>query len=228
MTSRRARVLRSLLAAGVVIWAFVVTYAVAHLPSDVGLRTTVEAQVHRSGVSHPVTAVLLNFRAYDTLLEIGVMLLAVLGAWSLRAPAFVAPSPLPPSPALRALVQLIVPVMVLSVGYLLWRGAHAPGGAFQAGAVFAAALVLLFLAEGLRLPVALGGHHRALLSVGFVVFLAVGLWPLLSGALFLEYPAAHAKRLILLVESILTVSIGVVLALLFVGSRPAADERKRP
>ncbi len=31
-----------------------------------------------SGVEHPVTAVLLNFRGYDTLLEIAVLLLALL------------------------------------------------------------------------------------------------------------------------------------------------------
>jgi multisubunit Na+/H+ antiporter MnhB subunit len=37
-----------------------------------------------SGVDHPVTAVLLNFRSYDTLLEIAVLLLAVVVALALR------------------------------------------------------------------------------------------------------------------------------------------------
>ena len=35
-----------------------------------------------SGVDNPVTAVLLNFRGYDTLLEIGVLLLAAVGVLS--------------------------------------------------------------------------------------------------------------------------------------------------
>ncbi|MGD9289220.1 MAG: hypothetical protein PVG74_16510, partial [Desulfobacterales bacterium] len=35
-----------------------------------------------SGVENPVTAVLLNFRGYDTLLEIGVLLLAAVGVLS--------------------------------------------------------------------------------------------------------------------------------------------------
>lgn len=221
--------LHALLVMGVITWTFIVGYAVVQLPSDVGLRAAVEAQLPRSGVSHPVTAVLLNFRAYDTLLEVGVLLLAVLGAWSLRAPTTAPTVPLPPSTVLRAMVQIIVPVMVLSAGYLLWRGSHAPGGAFQGGAVFAAALVLLFLASGLRLPVALRGIHRVLVSAGLVLFLAVAVWPLARNAMLLQYPPAHAKALILLVESALTVSIGVILALLFVGSRPGdkADDAGR-
>lgn len=217
-------VLRALLAVGVIAWAVVVAYAVLQLPAGPGLYAAVETQLARSGVSHPVTAVLLNFRAYDTLLEVGVLLLAVMGAWSLRGPIAARRAPLPPSTVLRALVQVIVPVMVLSSGYLLWRGSHAPGGAFQGGAVLAAALVLLVLAAGLRLPVALHGLHRLLLSAGFVVFLAVGLWPLARGAVLLQYPPGQAKTLILLVESLLTLSIGAILALLFVGSRPADDE----
>jgi len=41
----------------------------------VDLRTAVAANMTASGVEHPVTAVLLNFRGYDTLLEIAVLLL---------------------------------------------------------------------------------------------------------------------------------------------------------
>ena len=40
-----------------------------------------------SGVRNPVTAVLLNFRGYDTLLEMGVLLVALLGVWSLGTAA---------------------------------------------------------------------------------------------------------------------------------------------
>ena len=36
-----------------------------------GLEAVVEQYIDNSGVSNPVTAVLLNFRSYDTLLEIG-------------------------------------------------------------------------------------------------------------------------------------------------------------
>ena len=57
---------------------------VLSLPPDaVGLSAQVAANLETSGVSNPVTAVLLNFRGYDTLLEMVVLLLALLGVWSL-------------------------------------------------------------------------------------------------------------------------------------------------
>ena len=48
-----------------------------------GVRELVMEELSASGVSNPVTAVLLNFRGYDTLLEMAVLLVAVVGAWSL-------------------------------------------------------------------------------------------------------------------------------------------------
>ena len=47
-----------------------------------GLSAAVAERISESGVSHPVTAVLLNFRGYDTLLELVVLLLALMGTWS--------------------------------------------------------------------------------------------------------------------------------------------------
>ena len=113
-------------------------YAVWTLPSDgAGLGNDVAANLDRSGVSNPVTAVLLNFRGYDTLLEVMVLLLALLGAWSLglSSPRREAA----PGLVLDTLSRLLVPLLILVAAYLLWVGAHAPGGAFQAGAVLAAA-----------------------------------------------------------------------------------------
>ena len=61
------------------------SWAVLSLPaSPTGLTTESLAKLPESGVTNPVTAVLLNYRGYDTLLEVGVLLLAVVGVWSLR------------------------------------------------------------------------------------------------------------------------------------------------
>ena len=49
-----------------------------------GLAPLVEAYLAESGVRHPVTAVLLNYRGYDTLLEIAVLQAAVLGVLAFR------------------------------------------------------------------------------------------------------------------------------------------------
>ncbi len=193
--------------------------ALLSLPEQApGLKDEVAGQLAGSGVSHPVTAVLLNFRGYDTLLEMAVLLLALIAVWSLS------PTPslplLAPGMVLDRLVRLYVPLMFLVAGYLLWNGAHAPGGAFQAGAVLAAAGVLLLLA-GRRLPASMTGWPLRLgIILGVAVFSAVAAtlsWHL--GAL-LSYPPASAGSLILLIETAATLSIGVTLAALFLGESP--------
>jgi multisubunit Na+/H+ antiporter MnhB subunit len=180
----------------------------------VDLRSPVMAQLAASGVSHPVTAVLLNYRGYDTLLEIAVLLLALLAILAVLGDTPAAPSPQAAHPVLQTLARLAVPLMIVVAIYLLWAGAFRPGGAFQAGAVLAAAGVLLHLAgliPGWNLPRL---HLRFGLAAGFMVFLAVAAALLMQGAL-LKYPPAMAGGLILLIESGLTISLGLILAGLF-------------
>jgi multisubunit Na+/H+ antiporter MnhB subunit len=181
--------------------------AAHHLPA------LVAANLAHSGVEHPVTAVLLNFRGWDTLLEVAVLLLALLTLLTLsggEAPALVDAT----DPLLQGLARQALPLIVLTAGYLLWAGAHRPGGAFQAGAVLAAGAVLLQLA-GL-LPAWVGPRRllRLGLVLGFLVFLGVAAALLGEGAM-LRYPPALAGGLILLVEAGLTLSLGLILAGLF-------------
>ncbi len=200
-------------------------YAVLSLPSLApGLSEQVALKLETSGVSNPVTAVLLNFRAYDTLLELGVLLLALLGVWSLGGiPGRCEPSP---GPVLDTLSRLLVPLLILVAGYLLWVGAHAPGGAFQAGSVLGAAGVLLLLAgwrPGARFA---GLPLRITLVAGLGVFVGVGVVLMLVGGRFLEYPPPFAAALILLIEAAATLSIGLTLAALFLGDRPETGARR--
>lgn len=212
-TLRRALVL--FLCAGFVLAAGT---AVLRLPEPpVRLAGSVAAAMPHSGVTHPVTAVLLNFRGYDTLLEIAVLLLALLGVLTVGGNGEAAGRRLsaPPQPLLQSMARLLSPLMVLVAGYLLWAGSHRPGGAFQAGAVLAAWIVLLYLAGLLpALPSPPGTLARTGLSGGFLVFLAVAAFPLASGAL-LQYPPAAAGALILLIEAGLTLSLGLILAGVF-------------
>lgn len=190
------------------------------------LPEQVAAQLDASGVSHPVTAVLLNFRGYDTLLEIAVLLLALLGvlsAGSGESRQLAPPHPHRDPPLLPWLTRLLVPLMLLAAGYLLWAGAHRPGGAFQAGAVVAAAGVLLHLSHLVPTIGAPGFRLRAGLTFGFLVFLAVAAAVMLQGTL-LQYPQAWAKALILGVEAGLTLSIGLILASLFLSLSGSGKE----
>lgn len=186
-------------------------------PANWRLGTEVFANLEVSGASNPVTAVLLNFRAWDTLLELAVLLAAILGIKALGKPeaAYVGAA------AFRDLAVWLTPLLVLMAGYILWAGAHSPGGAFQAGALLAGAGIILRLAglphSGLPQHV---GLLRLGLALGTAVFLLVGLGVMLTGNALLEYPQAQAKWWILLIETAATLSIGMTLTLAFIGGTP--------
>lgn len=190
-------------------------------PPAVNLPAAVAANLGQSGVEHPVTAVLLNFRGYDTLLEVAVMLIALLGVMAVARPTPTAQDQDGANPVLQTLARLLAPLLALAAGYLLWAGGHRPGGAFQAAALLAGAVVLLRLA-GL-LPAWPRPHWVMRLGVvaGFFVFLGVAV--LGQGAL-LAYPPNLAGGLILLIEAGLTISLGLILAGLYLAF--AADRGK--
>ncbi len=205
-----------------------VLWGVLSLPPDVtGQRQAVTERLADAGVSHPVTAVLLNFRGYDTLLELAVLLLVLLAVWSLGK----APEDLrglsPPGPVLLTAVSVLVPLLVVVAAYLLWIGAYAPGGAFHAGAVLAAAGVLLVLG-GWSPPPSWERPARAGLVIGPLTFVAVAALVMLAGGGMLQYPRAWSTTLILLVEAAATVSVALTLACLYLGGQPAAWIRKSP
>lgn len=181
----------------------------------VDLPAAVAAHMSESGVAHPVTAVLLNFRGYDTLLEIGVLLLALIVVLAHAREEDAAAAGTPRADlVLQTLARVAVPLMILAGVYLLWAGAFRPGGAFQGGAVLGAAAVLLHLAGLAPAWDAPARRLRSGLAAGFLVFLAVAGGLLASGAL-LQYPPAWAGALILLIEASLTVSLALILAGLF-------------
>ncbi|MBK1617286.1 hypothetical protein CKO42_02225 [Lamprobacter modestohalophilus] len=183
-----------------------------------GLSNLVDARLDEAGVAYPVTAVLLNFRGYDTLLELAVLLLALIGVWSLSTAPHLGDEE--PEPALAALSRLLAPLMILVAAYLVWVGAYAPGGAFQAGSVLGAAGVLLRL-SGWRLSLsATGWPLRLVLVLGVAVFAFIGLAVIGFGQPLLGYPQGWAKPAILTIELAATLSIGAILAALFIGGRP--------
>ena len=183
-----------------------------------------------SGVENPVTAVLLNFRGYDTLLEIGVLLLAAVGILSV-VPSTVVRADSSPSPILVLFLRLMLPFIILVSGYILWIGKYSPGGAFQAGAVLAAGGILLATAAD-RFDLSASKAMPWATVIGLLVFLLVALAAMILGGNFLQYPVPLAGTLILVIEAAATLSIAAVLVSLFVGVKsdgdgPAPDEDRR-
>ncbi len=195
-------------------------WAIFALPANpIGLTAIALHHLPASGVTNPVTAALLNYRAYDTLLEVGVLLLALVAVWSLRVgewPDLEQPS----RPLLRSMLRLVLPMLVLAAVYLLWIGAFAPGGAFQGGALLGGALVLGLLGGIVGRPSRNAVLWRVGLVAGVLVFIgAAGIAGLLTGQL-LRYPAGQGGIWILMIEAAALISIGLALGLLYLGGRP--------
>jgi multisubunit Na+/H+ antiporter MnhB subunit len=204
--------------AGIFSWAYIDAFTAA---DPARLNVLVADNLQASGVSNPVTAVLLNFRAYDTLLELAVLLAAMLGIAAL-APARQAYHS--PGTLFVGLVDWLVPSLIVTGAYLLWTGSHAPGGAFQAGALLAAAGVLLRLAGIGQAGLPVSFILRVTTVAGVAVFTTVGLIAMLLGGSFLEFPSAWAGSLILLIETMAMFSIAVILVVAFLGGRPESWE----
>jgi multisubunit Na+/H+ antiporter MnhB subunit len=199
-------------------WAYL--HALSLGPHD-GLPRAIAANLEASGVSNPVTAVLLNFRAWDTLLELAVLLTAALGILALGRER---PGYQPAGMVFEGLIRWLVPLLILTAGYLLWVGAHAPGGAFQAGATLAAAGVVLRLAGRHRIGLPAGIRLRLLMAAGAGMVLLVGLALMLTGRPFLGYPPTQAGLLILLIETAAMLAIAATLVLAFAGGRPQTNQ----
>lgn len=194
---------------------------VAHQLPRPGLTDDVAIELHLTGVSHTITAVLLNLRAFDTLLEVAVMLTAVVLVWSL-GPSRHPFAPATTLPGLPAMTRLLHPVFLLVPAYLLWRGSQGPGGAFPAGAVLGAGGVLLLLADAVpwmhlteRQPLL-----RRLLVAGLAMFLSVALLGLVLTGTFFAIPLVLAETLILIMEVATALSIALMLMAFYLYGEP--------
>jgi multisubunit Na+/H+ antiporter MnhB subunit len=186
------------------------------------LAPPVMSNLADSGLGNPVTGVLFVYRSLDTLMEKVVVLLALLGVWSLAPDRLWGGVPgLPlypePNPTLTLLVQILTPIGFVVGVYLCWTGADHPGGAFQGGAVLAAMWILV-MTSGMRpVPPIRQTSMRLLAVAGPLTFFVIGLAGTVLAGAFLAYPAGFAKPLIIAVEIALTLSIGVTLGLLAAG-----------
>lgn len=210
----------------VVMVTLAIGVAIHSLPeASEGLTETVDDAMPRAGVTNKVTAVLMNFRAFDTLLEVTVLVTAVLGVLLMtNAPlTFGSAHREVRNAVLTSFTHVVSPLIVVTGGYLLWVGSHEPGGAFQAGALLAGLGVLLSLC-GISPPSWYSeSYQRVAIIAGLAAFVAAGGATVATGRLFLEYPAEHAKSFIVAIETASTISIGAILYALFVSAMPEAN-----
>lgn len=90
---------------------------------------------------------------------------------------------------LRIASKIFIPFILLFALYVQFHGEIGPGGAFQAGVIFASAFILYTLVYGLDtaqrvLPLAFA---QGLAALGVLIFSGTGVVALLRGGNFLDY-----------------------------------------
>ncbi|MDI6689389.1 MAG: MnhB domain-containing protein [Actinomycetota bacterium] len=143
-----------------------------------------------------VTAVILNYRGYDTMGEVTVIFTAFCGVLALlmREKAKTSFSVMDVSPVKSSLIvytilRIIFPFILLFAIYIIAFGASSPGGGFQGGTIMAAAFIIYALVFGLlvgmrRIPLSL---RVSIEGIAPFTFFIVGLIGLLSGLNFLSF-----------------------------------------
>ncbi len=153
-------------------------------------------------VPNLVTAVLADYRGFDTMLETAVVFvggIAILGILSKRRRKRPLKKRLSLSKAtlgdtepdliIRTTTRLLLPAIQLFALYVIAHGHHSPGGGFQGGVIFAASLILVALCFSLKNAM-LKASERLLLAmanVGIYIYAGVGLLCLFSLGNFLDY-----------------------------------------
>ena len=187
------------------------------------LAPDVAAAMEVTGVGNPITAVLLAFRAIDTLLEAIVLLFALIGVWSLAPDDSWNGRPgvreaTDPNGILAYAARVLAPLGIVIGTYIFWIGADHPGGKFQGATIMAAMWLLVMMAGLTDAPPIDRPWLRGLLVAGPLAFIAVGVVGMATAGAFLAYPPSVAKPLILVVEFALMPTLTLILGLMLLGA----------
>jgi multicomponent Na+:H+ antiporter subunit B len=138
----------------------------------------------QTGAGNFVTAVVLGFRGFDTLLELTILFTAATAAGLvLGKPRADAPRDPDAGFILQAGADLLFPLLLVVGLYIILHGHLTPGGGFQGGVVLAAAFFIPILAR----PGSTLDHHAVSLIEGLAgaTFIFIGLLAMLGGQAFL-------------------------------------------
>lgn len=123
---------------------------------------------------------------------------------------------------LSIVAKFLIPLVLLFAFYVQFHGDFGPGGGFQAGVIFAAAVILHLLVFGHAaterfIPVAV---LRVCAALGVLIYGGVGVASLLMGGRYLDYGVLADNAIagqhlgILLVEAGVGITVAAVMILL--------------
>ena len=127
------------------------------------------------------------------------------------------------NPILRIVAKFLIPLIILFALYVQFHGDFGPGGGFQAGVIFSAALILYALVFGLDAAEKIIPPHilRLLASAGVVLYASVGVVSLFLGANYLDYSVLGSTQIkgqhlgILLVELGVGMTVTAIMLIIF-------------
>lgn len=156
-------------------------------------------------VPNIVTAVLADYRGYDTMFETVVIFAAGIAIYSILR-GFSGPvTPSHPMAVdtsidgdhqriiIATTCRIIIPVIQLFALYVVAHGHHSPGGGFQGGVILGASFILMALAKDLGTALGRFSEKRylALGSVGIMIYAGFGLLCMALERDFLDYEILH-------------------------------------
>jgi multicomponent Na+:H+ antiporter subunit B len=147
-------------------------------------------------VPNMVTAVLADYRGFDTMFETvvvfiaGMAVLAILknsGTKKSGAREFEVDAE--PDIIVTNTVRLLVPVIQIFAFYVLAHGHVSPGGGFQGGVVMGASFILIALSWDLETALARFPLDRCTIvaGAGIILYAGIGLLSMFLGGEFLDY-----------------------------------------
>ena len=178
------------------------------------VQTLAVKQLSDTGVTNIVTAVLLNYRAYDTFIEFSVFLCVAIAVLPYILDTPVLTHSLQAESQVLLIAKAFIPLTIIMAGYLLWIGSTKPGGAFQAAALLAGCLVLLSLAN-IQLIDFAKLRYRLLMSAGAIAFIVSIFLMYFESQIFIKFPGEIASAIILAIEFFATFAIALILFLCF-------------
>ena len=186
-----------------------------------------------AGTKNIVTAVVLNYRGYDTMGEVAIFSAALAGIFAVlgmgrrkTGRALVDESPVKFSFVSRTAAVLLIPLMIVFSIYVILYGEDLPGGGFQGGAAIGAAAMLFATAFGFpRAQERMPRDMRTILeSAAVAAFFLIGTAGVIGGTNFLTYalPALSPeiqgplrREMLLVLEFAIGIMVGLTCTSIF-------------
>lgn len=211
----------------------------------------IERAMADTSVPNVVTAVLADYRGFDTMFETAVIFSAGLACFFLlRLPKHDAPEAaifrhmptgitlriekggqlpresdefqridsqwVPYDLVIEVTSRILVPFIQLFALYVVAHGHHSPGGGFQGGVIFGAAIILYAISNTLRQTIR-RFHEKlsaVLCTIGVMLYAGTGIFCMLAGGNFLDYSALNS---FLGVDTVTARSHGILIVEIGVG-----------